>query len=219
MIGGLLRQVISGGAGIPGEAQRAFNGLGRGGLKFLRLSDAPKLFVSSTIERVYICVDAVDELLPQDRSELPVRYDRLLKMRQIPGYFLQGGGNLQSIFGMCSSAAYYRTRRGMEFRLWGLQGLCARAGLGQSRSPGGPQINHGTGTRMETYARATCSEGKSDWDSFSCLLPTSPPSTHSEFRQKRKRLQTSLLPFLFPHLLSKMKQTYLAIGISSLHIQ
>ena len=119
MIWGLLRQVISGGAGIPGEAQRAFNGLGQGGLKFLRLSDAPKLFVkvSSTIERVYICVDTVDELLPQDHSELPVRYDRLLKMRQIRGYFLQGGGNLQSIFRMCSRAAYYRTRRGMEFRL------------------------------------------------------------------------------------------------------
>jgi len=72
MIGGLLRQVISGGAGIPGEIQRAFNGLGWGGGKCLRLPDMLELFVkvSNSIERVYICVDAVDELLPQDRSEL-----------------------------------------------------------------------------------------------------------------------------------------------------
>jgi len=92
IIGGLLRQVISGGAGIPGGVQGAFNGLGRGGGKFLRLPNAQKLFVkvSSSIERVYICVDAVDELLPQDRSELLRALRQVIKDAPNTRLFLTG---------------------------------------------------------------------------------------------------------------------------------
>ena len=67
MIGGLLRQVVWGAA----EIRRAFNESKRRGGQGLRMQDMLKLFVKviSSMDRVYICVDAVDELLPESRSE------------------------------------------------------------------------------------------------------------------------------------------------------
>ena len=71
MIGSLLRQVALRARGIPGEIRDAFKGAGQSGDKGLRLPDMLKLFLNviSSSERVHICVDAVDELQPQDRSE------------------------------------------------------------------------------------------------------------------------------------------------------
>ena len=71
MIGGLLKQVSLRGMRIPGEIQSAFEESKQGGGQFLRLPDMLGLFVKviSTIKRVYICVDAVDELPPEDRSK------------------------------------------------------------------------------------------------------------------------------------------------------
>ena len=64
MIGSLLRQIALRAVGI----QDAFD---RSGGKGLRLLEMRELFVKTidSYERVYICVDAVDELLPQHRSE------------------------------------------------------------------------------------------------------------------------------------------------------
>ena len=71
MIGGLLRQLTLGSTRIPGEIQNAFEESKNGGGQGLRLSEMLKLFVKviNPIERVYICVDAVDELPPRDRLE------------------------------------------------------------------------------------------------------------------------------------------------------
>jgi len=71
MIGGLLRQVALGPAGIVGEIQNAFDRSRQGGGKGLRLEEMLGLFVKivSSFERVYICVDAMDELVPDHRSE------------------------------------------------------------------------------------------------------------------------------------------------------
>ena len=71
MIGGLLRQVIWGEAGIRGEIRSAFSESKRRGGQGLRIPDMLRLFVKvvSSIDRVYICVDAVDELLPKNRLE------------------------------------------------------------------------------------------------------------------------------------------------------
>jgi len=71
MIGGLLRQVALGPAGIVGEIQNAFDRSRQGGGKGLRLPEMLGLFVKtiSSLERVYICTDAIDELVPQHRSE------------------------------------------------------------------------------------------------------------------------------------------------------
>ena len=71
MIGGLLRRVVLGATRILGEIQSAFEESGEGGGQSLRLPEVVKLFVKAinSVQRVYICVDVVGELLPQDRSE------------------------------------------------------------------------------------------------------------------------------------------------------
>ncbi|CUS12181.1 unnamed protein product, partial [Tuber aestivum] len=79
LIGGLLRQVAFGETGIPGEIQSAFDESKRWGGKGLRLPDMLELFAKtiSSMERVYICVDAVDEVQSQDRPKF------LRSLRQI----------------------------------------------------------------------------------------------------------------------------------------
>ena len=71
MIGGLLRQVALGAPGMPSEIKSSFEESKRGGCQGLRLPDMVKLFVRtiSSIDLVYLCVDAVDEMLPQHRPE------------------------------------------------------------------------------------------------------------------------------------------------------
>ena len=71
MMGGLLSQIAFGATQIPPEIQRTFEQKQRG-RQALRLPDMLKLLVKtvSSIERVYICIDAMDELLPGNRSEL-----------------------------------------------------------------------------------------------------------------------------------------------------
>ena len=71
MIGGLLRQVTIGAARTPDEIEYAFYESQREGGQSLRLADMVKLFVKSISSTgvVYLCVDAVDEVLQQHRSE------------------------------------------------------------------------------------------------------------------------------------------------------
>jgi len=71
MIGCLLQQVALGAAGIVGEIKNAFDRPRQGGGKGLRLPEMLELFVKiiGSLERVYICVDAMDELVPEHRSE------------------------------------------------------------------------------------------------------------------------------------------------------
>ena len=71
MIGCLLRQVALGKPRIPDEIRSAFDESRPGGGQGLRLADMVKLFVKtiSSIELVYLCIDAVDEVLQQHRSE------------------------------------------------------------------------------------------------------------------------------------------------------
>ena len=72
MIGSLLRQMALGGVGNVGEIQKAFEESRQGGGNGLRLPEMRELLVKtiSSCERAYICVDAMDELAPQHRSEL-----------------------------------------------------------------------------------------------------------------------------------------------------
>jgi len=71
MIGSLLKQAALGTVGNVGEIKNAFGKSSQGGGKGLRLPEMLELFVKTIgSERVYICVDAVDELAPQHRSEL-----------------------------------------------------------------------------------------------------------------------------------------------------
>ena len=68
MIGTLLKQVVLRGVGTVGEIKDSFD---RSGGQPLRLQEMLGLFVKTinSCKRVYICVDAMDELLPPHRSE------------------------------------------------------------------------------------------------------------------------------------------------------
>ena len=69
MIGSLVRQATLREPTIPNETKRAFDKSRREGGDSLQLPDIVKLFgkVSGYMEVVYLCVDAVDEVLPQHR--------------------------------------------------------------------------------------------------------------------------------------------------------
>ena len=69
MIGALLKQIVAGQAEIPREIKYHFKESGKLGGQGLRLADMVNLFVkaSRSFERVFICVDAVDELRAKDR--------------------------------------------------------------------------------------------------------------------------------------------------------
>jgi len=71
MIGSLVRQVSLRTQRIPSEIKSAFDESKQEGGDGLQLPDMVKLFVQviGSIEVVYLCVDAVDEVLPQHRLE------------------------------------------------------------------------------------------------------------------------------------------------------
>jgi len=72
MIGGLVRQAALRAPRIPSEIKSAFDESKHEGGNGLQLPDMVKLFVKvvGSIEVVYLCIDAVDEVLPQHRLEL-----------------------------------------------------------------------------------------------------------------------------------------------------
>ena len=92
MIGSLLRQIALGAVGIPGEIQNAFDKSRQGGGKSLRLVEMRELFVKiiGSYERVYICVDAMDELLPQHRSEFIRALQQIIQEAPNTRLFLTG---------------------------------------------------------------------------------------------------------------------------------
>jgi len=69
MIGALVRQAASRAPRIPTEVKSAFDESKREGGDGLQLPDMVKLFVQviGSLEAVYLCVDAVDEVLPEQR--------------------------------------------------------------------------------------------------------------------------------------------------------
>ena len=92
MIGSLLRQIALGAMGIPGEIQNAFDKSRQGGGKGLRLVEMRELFIKtiSSYERVYICVDAMDELLPRHRSEFLRELQQIIQDAPNTRLFLTG---------------------------------------------------------------------------------------------------------------------------------
>ena len=71
IIGCLLRQLLVDTGEIPKGIHRAFDESGKGYRKALQLSEMVKLFIKTIIpiQRAYICIDAVDELLPEERAK------------------------------------------------------------------------------------------------------------------------------------------------------
>ena len=92
MIGGLLGQVALRAATIPSEIKSAFDESKRGGGQGLRLPGMLKLFVKviASIKAVYLCVDAVDEVLRQYRPEFLRALQQILQDAPNVRLFLTG---------------------------------------------------------------------------------------------------------------------------------
>ena len=92
MIGSLLRQIVLGAVEIPGEIQNAFDKSKRGGGKCLRLLEMRELFIKTigSYQQVYICVDAMDELLPQHRPEFFRALQQIIQEAPNTRLFLTG---------------------------------------------------------------------------------------------------------------------------------
>ena len=91
IIGSLLGQITLRTTQIPSEIQRTFE-MKQRGRQALRLPDMSKLLVKtvSSMERVYICFDAMDELLPENRSELLRTLRRMIRDAPNIRLFLTG---------------------------------------------------------------------------------------------------------------------------------
>ena len=98
IIGSLLRQIVLGRVGMVGEVQNAFEESKQGGGKGLRLPKMRELFVEtiSSFERVYICVDAMDELLPQHRSEFLRTLPQIIQEAPNTRLFLTGRPHIRA---------------------------------------------------------------------------------------------------------------------------
>jgi len=92
MIGGLLRQVALRAATIPSEIKSAFDESKHGGGQGLRLPEMLKLFIKAivSIDVVYLCVDAVDEVLRKYRSELLRAFRQIVQDAPNVRLFLTG---------------------------------------------------------------------------------------------------------------------------------
>jgi len=92
MIGSLLRHIALGEVGVVGEIQNAFKKSRQGGGKGLRLPEMLDLFVKtiSSLERVYICVDALDELVLQHRSEFLRALQQIIREASNTRLFVTG---------------------------------------------------------------------------------------------------------------------------------
>ena len=92
MIGCLLKQIALGASGNLGEIQKSFEKSRQRGGKGLRLPEMLDLFVKTigSLERVYICVDAMDELLLQHRSEFLRALQQIIQKAPNTRLFLTG---------------------------------------------------------------------------------------------------------------------------------
>jgi len=92
IIGSLLRQFGVGAAEMPKGIRNAFQESSQGGGKGLQLPDMVELFIRTilSIERAYICIDAADELLPQDLSGLLDALGKIIRAALNTRLFLTG---------------------------------------------------------------------------------------------------------------------------------
>jgi len=100
MIGCLLKQVALRTPKIPDEVTNAFAESNRGRGQGLQLAGMLQLFVKviASIDRVYICVDAVDELLPHSRLEFLGALGQIVQNAPNTRIFLTGKLDIQGGF-------------------------------------------------------------------------------------------------------------------------
>ena len=92
MLGSLLSQLLSGLEAIPGEIREKFRGQKKllGGRR-LQLPDIVKMFATvSSLQRTFICVDALDECIPKHQLEVLDALGQILRRSPNARMFMTG---------------------------------------------------------------------------------------------------------------------------------
>jgi len=97
-IGALLKQVVGGLEEITEEVLRAYQKQKKAlGGRGLRLSDSVKMLQTITSkERTFICIDALDECVPEHRAKLLDSLDQILQRSPGTRIFVTGRPHIQS---------------------------------------------------------------------------------------------------------------------------
>ena len=99
MLGSLLRQLLNGLGAIPGEIVQKFRGQKKaiGGRK-LQLRDIVKMCAAVTsLQRTFICVDALDECVPKHRLEVLDAFGQILRGSPNTRMFMTGRSHIQGV--------------------------------------------------------------------------------------------------------------------------
>jgi len=91
-MGALLKQVVGGLEEIPGEVSQAFRKQKKAlGGRGPRLSDIVKMLqATSSKERTFICIDALDECVPEHRGKLLGSLNQILQKSPATRIFVTG---------------------------------------------------------------------------------------------------------------------------------
>jgi len=99
MLGSLLKQLLSGLGAIPGEIARKFRGQKKviGGRR-LRLPDVVKMLADvSSLQRTFICVDALDECVLKHRVEVLEALGEILLRSPNTRIFMTGRSHIRGV--------------------------------------------------------------------------------------------------------------------------
>ena len=99
MLGSLLKQLLSGLGAIPGEIARKFRGQKKviGGRR-LHLPDVVKMLADvSSLQRTFICVDALDECVPKHRVEVLEALGEILLRSANTRIFMTGRSHIRGV--------------------------------------------------------------------------------------------------------------------------
>jgi len=99
MLGSLLKQLLSGLGAIPGEIVRGFRGQKKviGGRR-LHLPDVVKMLADvSSLQRTFICVDALDECVPKHRVEVLNALGEILLSSPNTRIFMTGRSHIRRV--------------------------------------------------------------------------------------------------------------------------
>ena len=101
MLGSLLKQLLSGLGAIPVEIVKKFRGQKKAiGGRRLQLPDIVKMCADVTsVQRTFICVDALDECVPRHRLEVLGALGQILRGSPNTRIFMTGRSHIRGVIG------------------------------------------------------------------------------------------------------------------------
>ena len=99
MLGSLLKQLLSGVGAIPVEIVKKFQGQKKAiGGRRLQLADIVKMCAAVTsLQRTFICIDALDECIPRNRLEVLGALGQILRGSPNTRIFMTGRSHIRGV--------------------------------------------------------------------------------------------------------------------------